>query len=153
MPPFPAGADSGQPAVQSTVAQQKQGGRSSAHLRPREPSSTVAPLLQEESPVAQEITEIIVSTDVEADGPIPGPHSMLSLASAAYLPDHTLHDTFSVNLQPLPDAGTDRRTMQWWAQFPEAWAACRKDAIDPARAMADYFAWLQALPGRPIFLG
>ena len=103
--------------------------------------------------MAQEITEIIVSTDVEADGPIPGPHSMLSLASAAYLPDHTLHDTFSVNLQPLPDAGTDRRTMQWWAQFPEAWAACRKDAIDPARAMADYFAWLQALPGRPIFLG
>lgn len=28
--------------------------------------------------------EIYVSTDVESDGPIPGPHSMLSLASAAY---------------------------------------------------------------------
>ena len=31
--------------------------------------------------------EIYVSTDVEADGPVPGPHSMLSFASAAYLPD------------------------------------------------------------------
>ncbi|MFP3570803.1 exonuclease, partial [Paraburkholderia sp. SIMBA_030] len=28
------------------------------------------------------IEEIYVSTDVEADGPIPGPHSMLSFASA-----------------------------------------------------------------------
>ena len=29
-------------------------------------------------------TEIYVSTDIEADGPIPGPNSMLSFASAAY---------------------------------------------------------------------
>jgi len=28
--------------------------------------------------------ETYVSTDVEADGPIPGPNSMLSFASAAY---------------------------------------------------------------------
>ena len=32
-------------------------------------------------------SEIYVSTDVEADGPIPGPHSMLSFASAAYTED------------------------------------------------------------------
>jgi hypothetical protein len=38
--------------------------------------------------------EIYVSTDVETDGPIPGPHSMLSLGSAAYLPDKTLVSTF-----------------------------------------------------------
>ena len=35
------------------------------------------------------MAEIYVSTDVETDGPIPGPHSMLSLASAAYRPDKT----------------------------------------------------------------
>ena len=34
--------------------------------------------------------EIYVSTDIEADGPIPGPHSMLSFASAAYRADKTL---------------------------------------------------------------
>ena len=38
--------------------------------------------------------EIYVSTDVETDGPIPGPHSMLSFASAAYRPDKTLVRTF-----------------------------------------------------------
>jgi hypothetical protein len=31
--------------------------------------------------------EVYVSTDVETDGPIPGPHSMLSFASAAYRSD------------------------------------------------------------------
>lgn len=47
-------------------------------------------------------TEIYVSTDVEADGPIPGINSMLSFGSAAYLADKTLVGTFTVNLQTLP---------------------------------------------------
>jgi hypothetical protein len=34
--------------------------------------------------------EIYVSTDIEADGPIPGMNSMLSFGSAAYLADKTL---------------------------------------------------------------
>jgi hypothetical protein len=34
--------------------------------------------------------EIYVSTDVESDGPIPGPHSMHSFGSAAFLEDKTL---------------------------------------------------------------
>ena len=46
--------------------------------------------------------EVYLSTDVETDGPIPGPHSMLSFASAAFLPDKTLVDTFSANLKTLP---------------------------------------------------
>jgi hypothetical protein len=33
------------------------------------------------------MAEVYVSTDIEADGPILGPHSMLSFASAAYLSD------------------------------------------------------------------
>ena len=50
------------------------------------------------------MAEIYVSTDVETDGPIPGPHSMLSFASAAYQPDKTLVGTFSANLETLPGA-------------------------------------------------
>ena len=50
------------------------------------------------------MNEIYVSTDVEADGPIPGPHSMLSVASAAYRPDKSVVATFSVNLETLPGA-------------------------------------------------
>ncbi len=52
--------------------------------------------------------EIYVSTDVEADGPIPGPHSMLSFASAAMLADKTVLGTFSANLETLPGAAAIR---------------------------------------------
>jgi hypothetical protein len=98
-------------------------------------------------------TEIYVSTDVEVDGPIPGPHSMLSFASAAYLADKTLVATFSANLEPLPEATGHPDTMAWWAQYPEAWAASRTDPRPPQAAMTDYVAWLDALPGLPVFVG
>jgi len=48
------------------------------------------------------MAEIYVSTDVEADGPIPGPYSMLSFGSAAYRPDKHLLGTFTANLEQLP---------------------------------------------------
>jgi hypothetical protein len=98
-------------------------------------------------------TEIYVSTDVEADGPIPGPHSLLSFASAAYSADKVLLGTFTRNLQTLDGAAPDPKTEAWWKTQPEAWAACRLDAQPPAAAMADYVAWLGTLPGRPVFVG
>lgn len=97
--------------------------------------------------------EIYVSTDVEADGPIPGPHSMLSFASAAYREDKTLVATFSANLATLPDAEPHPATMAWWAAHPEAWTACRKDPQDPAVALRAYAGWLEGLPGTPVFVG
>lgn len=97
--------------------------------------------------------EIYVSTDVEADGPIPGPNSMLSFASAAYLADKTLLSTFSANLMLLPDAAGDPSTMVWWAEHPEAWDATRADCQEPEQAMPAYVAWLKTLPGRPVFVG
>ena len=72
--------------------------------------------------------EIYVSTDVEADGPIPGPHSMLSFGSAAYLADKTLISTFAANLETLPGANGHPNTMAWWAQNKTAWDACRVDS-------------------------
>lgn len=98
-------------------------------------------------------TEIYVSTDVEVDGPIPGPHSMLSFGSAAYLADKTLVSTFTANLELLPDAAGHPDTMAWWAQHPDAWSASRVDTRPPAAAMSDYVAWLEGLPGLPVFVG
>jgi hypothetical protein len=99
------------------------------------------------------MTEIYVSTDVEVDGPIPGPHSMLSFGSAAYLADKTLVSTFSANLEVLPGASGHPDTMAWWAHHPEAWEASRKDLRAPGPAMTDYAHWLDALPGKPVFVG
>lgn len=98
------------------------------------------------------MAEVYVSTDIEADGPIPGPHSMLSFASAAYRPDKTLLGTFEANLTLLPGASGDPKTMEWWGTNPEAWGATRMNLRDPAVAMPAYVAWLKSLPGRPVFV-
>lgn len=96
--------------------------------------------------------EVYVSTDVEADGPIPGPHSMLSFGSAAYTGDKELVATFSANLETLPNASGHPETMAWWQRQPEAWAACRRDPQPPSEVMVAYAAWLDALPGRPVLV-
>lgn len=98
------------------------------------------------------MTELYISTDVETDGPIPGPYSMLSVGSAAYTADKTLMATFSANLDTLPGASAHPKTAAWWATQPEAWEACRKDLEPPVAAMTRYVTWLKSLPGRPVFV-
>jgi DNA polymerase III alpha subunit (gram-positive type) len=96
--------------------------------------------------------EIYVSTDVETDGPIPGPHSMLSFGSAAYTNNKVLVATFSANLDVLEGASGLPATMDWWKTQPEAWAACRTDLRAPQEVMPAYAQWLEKLPGRPVFV-
>ena len=64
--------------------------------------------------------EVYVSIDVEADGPIPGPNSMLCFASAAFRADRSLMGTFAAHLITLPGAQGDPKTMAWWGGQPEA---------------------------------
>jgi hypothetical protein len=98
------------------------------------------------------MAEIYVSTDVEADGPIPGPHSMLSFGSAAYTANKTLLATFSANLETLPGATPDPKIMKWWETQPDAWRECRRDPQEPAKVMRVYVEWLNGLPGKPVFV-
>ena len=97
--------------------------------------------------------EIYVSTDMEADGPLPGPHSMLSLGSAAFTDSGDLIATFRANLKPLPGSKPDPQTMKWWSGQPEAWARATEDPRDPATVMDEYVVWLKGLPGKPLFVG
>lgn len=97
--------------------------------------------------------EIYVSVDIEADGPVPGKFSMLSLGAAAFKKDATLLDTFSVNLETLPDATQDPDTMQFWERNPEAWEQCHIDVKPPSIAMPEFRTWLEQLPGTPVFVG
>ena len=97
--------------------------------------------------------EIYVSTDIEADGPIPGPHSMLSFGSGAFTADSTLIATFTANLDTLPGAEGHPATMEWWAKNPEAWQACRVNTRPAEIVMPEYLSWLKALPGKPVFVG
>ncbi|MEV6346262.1 hypothetical protein [Actinoplanes sp. NPDC051851] len=56
--------------------------------------------------------EIYVNTDVETDGPIPGPHPLLSFGSAAYTAEGKLIGTFSANLVELEGAVGHPKTME-----------------------------------------
>lgn len=98
------------------------------------------------------MSEIYVSTDIETDGPIPGPHSMLSLGSAAYSADGKFVSTFSANLDTLDGATGHPKTMAWWDSQPKAWALCRADPQPVPDVMRDYHAWCCALPGKPVFV-
>lgn len=97
--------------------------------------------------------ETYVSTDIEANGPIPGPYSMWSLGAAAYDVDGVLVDTFSINLEDLPGTVGDPDTMAWWQKQPEALAAARRDPQPPAVAMYSFAKWLDGLPGDLVFAG
>jgi len=97
--------------------------------------------------------EIYVHTDVEANGPIPGPFSLWSIGSVAMQADKTIVSYFSANLLDLPGAGRDPQTTEFWARNPEAYVKARRDARDPLEVMEDYADWLKELPGRPVFVG
>jgi len=90
---------------------------------------------------------LYISIDIEADGPIPGVYSMLSLGAAAFRRGGPVEriplKTFKRNLLPLPEARQDPETMAWWKTQPDAWKATTEGAIDPAVALQDFAEWLR----------
>ena len=100
--------------------------------------------------------ELYFSTDVETDGPIPGPHSMLSFASACYTADKQLLGTYSANLEPLPGAAPDPKTLAWWQSQGAAWDALQRDRRPPAAVMPEYATWMKTLcaahKAKPVFV-
>ena len=94
-----------------------------------------------------ELPELYVAVDVEADGPIPGPYSMISLGMAV---SGRPELTFYTELRPISDDFV-----------PEALAVSRLDrdrllaeAPSAEDAMAAADAWVRGLRkvGRPVFL-
>lgn len=85
--------------------------------------------------------EIIVSVDIETDGPIPGKYSMLSLGAC------TADNDFYVELQPISEefiptalavSGLDRNSLV-------------RNGCPPLDAMNQFRAWLKGLNGKPVF--
>lgn len=97
--------------------------------------------------------EIYVSTDIEADGPIPGVNSMLSFASAAFSAGGELQSTFSANINLLDGAVQDKKTMEFWDKNKAAYEATRFETIAPFNAMHAYVGWLEELGKKPVFVG
>jgi hypothetical protein len=91
--------------------------------------------------------ELYFSTDIETNGPIPGPYSMLSFACVAITENGDEIGTYSANLATLLGAGENPDTMEFWAKFPDAWAECRRDQQEPEKAMKDFVNWVVATCG------
>ena len=97
--------------------------------------------------------EIYICTSIEIDGPIPGPHSMRSLGSAAFDRNGELLSSFSVNLQRLRGAEPHPDILARWKSMPEAWAVVTHDPEPPGPAVHDYLRWLEGLPTQKVFVG
>lgn len=95
---------------------------------------------------------VYVVTDIEADGPVPGIHSMLSFASLAYTTSGTFLESFEANLNPLADAIADPDTMEWWSKRPETWAEVTANQSEPSEVMRSFERWLDSLPGEPVLV-
>ena len=88
--------------------------------------------------------EVFISVDVETDGPIPGPYSMLSLGAVALTVSGSNLGEFAINLELLEGASSDPDTMSWWAKQPrEIWEACRSNPKSPQEAMLQFSTWVR----------
>ncbi len=94
---------------------------------------------------------IYVVTDIETDGPRPGPHSMRSIASVAVSADGTEHGRFEAVLETLPGAQPNPETAAWFRTVPEAWDAATMDPEPVPVVMARYVEWLDSLPQPRVF--
>lgn len=93
-----------------------------------------------------------VTTHIHTEGPIPGPHSLLTLTSAAVTADGVPTSTFSLNVRELPGAVLHPSALAEWRVRPEDWLVTRRAAVPPAAAVASYVRWVRSLPGAPVFV-
>lgn len=98
--------------------------------------------------------DVYVSVDIEADGPLPGLNSMMSIGAAAfYEGSRTPVSTFEMNLAPLEGASADPETLSWWAkQEPGVWEHATRDPGDPAEVMLKFATWVRSLAGTPVLV-
>jgi hypothetical protein len=94
---------------------------------------------------------VYVVTDIEADGPRPGDHSMLSFASVAVTAEGEERGVFEAVLAPLEGASADPDTLAWFRSEPLAWAAATSDPRPPGAVMEAYVAWIRALGPSRVF--
>lgn len=89
--------------------------------------------------------QVFVVTDIEVDGPWPGPNSMRSFASVAVTAAGEEVGVFEAVLEPLPGSQPAPQTYEWFQTQGDAWAAATTDPRPIQQVMDDYVAWVQGL--------
>lgn len=98
----------------------------------------------------QDLTYIV--TDVETNGPDPGVHSMLSLASVACSAAGERLGHFTVNLEAMPGHQADPGTLAWWKTEPAAWSALQEGPVSAREGTERFVAWVRSFGPRAVFV-
>lgn len=98
-----------------------------------------------------EESQVYIVVDIEADGPVPGLFSMLSLGAVATTDEREI-SSFYQKILPLSGASQEPSTMAWWKTQPEAWAEVNSDAKPAHKVMSDFVEWLDGLGKKPMFV-
>jgi len=94
--------------------------------------------------------DVYVTSHLHTDGPIPGPHSLLTLVSAAHQGGGGRPTSvFTTNIRELPGATLHPVALQSWRRRAEDWLSSRRASRPPAVAMSAYTRWIEGLAGRP----
>jgi hypothetical protein len=96
--------------------------------------------------------EMFVTSHIHTDGPIPGPHSLLTLTAVAHTLDGSPTTVFTTNVRELPGATLHPVALQTWRRRAEDWLSTRRASRPPALAMTAFAQWIDELPGRPVFV-
>lgn len=94
---------------------------------------------------------VYVVTDIECDGPWPGPNSMIAFASVAVTASGARLGSFEAVLEGLPGAAADAGTLDWFQTQPQAWRAATTDPKPPTEVMSSFVDWLQGLDRVRVF--
>ena len=99
--------------------------------------------------------ELFISVDIEADGPIPGEYSMLSLGAVAFNEHRHEVGSWQSNFYTLEGAGQHPDTMDFWSKNEKAYTYTRQNLRTPDMAMRAFHSWLTDLKsfGDIVFVG
>ena len=85
--------------------------------------------------------------DIEEDGPIPGPHSMISIGAVAVNEKQEKLGQFEINFLPLENAKPHPTSLKWFASHaPEALEYTKHNQVSPKEGMNKFGDWILTLP-------
>ena len=94
--------------------------------------------------------EIYFSFDIEADGPIPGDYSMLSLGCVAFDRNGVELGEWYANFELLPGASQHPDTMKFWSENQRYYDLTRDWVQSPQEAMTHFVEWVESFDGSPV---
>lgn len=93
-----------------------------------------------------------VVSHVHVDGPIPGPHSLLTVTAAAHTADGEPLGTFTAKVRELPGACLHPDAVAQWRPRADDWLSSRRRCRPPAVVMQELAGWVSDLPGGTVFV-